>query len=63
MTIKEELIQEIENISEAELIRVLEFVKTLRTDSGAESDTHLVWQAYLQSEQEREEVYRRLADS
>lgn len=62
MTLKEELMQELEQVPEAELAKVLEFVRSLRsTSTQTESDP--VWQAYLESEQEREEVYRRLASS
>lgn len=70
MTLKEELIQELKQVSEAELAKVLAFVRvhvveatpTLKSTS-AQSETDPLWQAYLESEQEREEVYRRLASS
>jgi hypothetical protein len=62
MTLKEELIQELEQVPEAELAKVLEFVRSLKSTS-AQSETDSVWQAYLESEREREEVYRRLASS
>ncbi|MBK4729627.1 DUF2281 domain-containing protein [Oxynema sp. CENA135] len=60
MTVKGELIQALEQISETELGKVLEFVRSLKS-SSTESDP--VWQAYLESKREREEVYRRLANS
>ena len=70
MTLKEELIQELEHLSESDLLKVLEYVRVelLRTTSeeaaaADPSGDDLVWQAYLASEQEREEVYRRLANS
>ena len=71
MTIKEELIQELEQVPEIELVKVLEFVRSLRAAPKGQSlkstltqpDTDPVWQAYLNSEREREEVYRRLASS
>lgn len=71
MTVKEELIQELQQVPESELIKVLEFLRSLKAnpiDSGAsgalpnEGDPS-VWNAYLESEREREEVYRRLASS
>lgn len=70
MTLKEELIQELEHLSELDLLRVLEYVRVelLKAPPSQEtlseqSEANLVWQAYLESEQEREEVYRRLASS
>lgn len=62
MTLKEELMQELEQVPETELAKVLEFVRSLKSTS-AQSETDSVWQAYLESEREREEVYRRLASS
>ena len=70
MTLKEELIQQIEHLSEPDLLRVLEYVRVelLKAPAGQEplsepSEADPVWQAYLESEQEREEVYRRLANA
>jgi hypothetical protein len=62
MTLKEELIQELEQVPEAELGKVLEFVRSLKAHA-AQPDANPVWQAYLASKREREEVYRRLANS
>ena len=62
MTIKEELIHELEQVPEVELVKVLEFVRSLKT-SSLQSEDNPIWQAYLESEREREEVYRRLANS
>ncbi len=59
MTVKEELIQALEQVSETELVKVLEFVQSLKSNS-TQSEVNPVWQAYLASEREREEVYRRL---
>ncbi|MGB3207490.1 MAG: DUF2281 domain-containing protein [Crinalium sp.] len=62
MTLKEQLIQEIDELPESNLQKVLEFVHSIK----AEQQSHIedrVWQAYLDSEREREEVYRRLANS
>lgn len=71
MTLKEELIQELEQVSETELVKVLEFVRSLRAapkgqslkSNSTQSEVNPVWQAYLESKREREEVYRRLANS
>ncbi len=70
MTLKEELMQELEQMSEAELAKVLEFVRVHIVEAApalkahaAKADDNPVWQAYLESEREREEVYRRLANS
>jgi hypothetical protein len=57
MTTKEQIIQELEQVPEEALSKVLELVRAL-----SESKAERVWQAYLESEQEREEVYRRLAN-
>ncbi|MFM7450175.1 MAG: hypothetical protein ACKO24_16455 [Leptolyngbyaceae cyanobacterium] len=62
MTLKEELMQELEQVTETELAKVLEFVRSLKSTS-APSEDNPVWQAYLESKREREEVYRRLANS
>lgn len=61
MTTKEQIIQELNKASELTLVKVLEFVRSLRNDDDEIEEE--VWQAYLKSEQEREEVYRRLANS
>lgn len=71
MTLKEQLIQELEQVSETELVKVLEFVRSLRAaplgqslkSNSTQSEVNPVWQAYLESKREREEVYRRLANS
>jgi len=63
MTVKEQIIQELEQIPESqlsELLQVVRFFKEKYQDNSPESE---VWQAYLASKREREEVYRRLADS
>ncbi len=79
LTLKETLLHEIEQLSDAELEQVLEFVHRYRPASipsegsaetpadanstASDSDNNPVWQAYLESKRERKEVYRRLADS
>ena len=58
---KEQIIQELEKLSEPLLVKVLEVARTLQSqESELESK---IWQAYLASEHEREEVYHRLANS
>ena len=62
MTIKEQLLQAIDQVPESTLHRVLEFVRSLKAEQQSNLENR-VWQAYLDSEREREEVYRRLANS
>ncbi len=62
MTIKEQILQELEQIPESTQQKVLEYLRHLKTEEKQHSESE-VWQAYLESEREREEVYRRLADS
>ena len=62
MTTKELLLQEIDQVPEPMLEEVLDFVRSLKAEVKPEIDPK-VWQAYLDSEREREEVYRRLANS
>lgn len=63
MTIKEQIIQELEQMPESLLQKVLEFTRTLQSETPPEGVRDEVWQAYLISKRKREEVYRRLADS
>ncbi|MEM6753471.1 MAG: DUF2281 domain-containing protein [Cyanobacteria bacterium P01_C01_bin.38] len=62
MSIKEQIIQELEQISESTQQKLLDYLRHLKTEEKQHSENK-AWQAYLESEQEREEVYRRLADS
>jgi len=62
MTIKDEIITELEQMPESSLGKVLAFVHSLKQDQLPDVEEEL-WQAYLDSEQEREEVYHRLANS
>lgn len=57
---KTEIIQTLDRLSDEALQQVLECARSLSPPS---SHDERVWQAYLESEREREEVYRRLADS
>jgi hypothetical protein len=62
MSTKDLIIQELDQLPEPLLSRVLEAIRELKNaELGQAGDR--VWQAYLASEQENEEVYRRLADS
>ena len=58
MTVKKQIIQELEQIPESQLSELLEVTRIFKDSHNSE-----VWQAYLASKREREEVYRRLADS
>jgi len=62
MSTKDLIIQELDQLPEPLLSRVLESIRQLKTAELGESEDR-VWQAYLASEQENEEVYRRLANS
>jgi hypothetical protein len=62
MTAKDQLFQELEQVPEPVLLKVLEFVRSLKTEEQQKLEAK-VWQAYLDSERERKEVYRRLANS
>ncbi len=63
MTVKEQIIQELEQIPESQLSELLEVVRIFKEKYQGNSHDSEVWKAYLASEREREEVYRRLADS
>ncbi|MBL1174864.1 hypothetical protein [Pantanalinema sp. GBBB05] len=63
MIIKEQIMQELEQIPESQLRQVLEFVRSLQAPSQPDDVSSEVWQAYLASKRERKEVYRRLANS
>jgi hypothetical protein len=62
MTTKEQILQELDQIPEQYLPKVLEFLRHVQHESQEEID-EAGWQAYLESEKEREEVYRRLANA
>lgn len=63
MTTKEQIIQEIEQIPDSRLEEVLFFVRSLKSESQQKTPSTAAFQAFLKSLEEREEVYRRLADS
>jgi hypothetical protein len=62
MTAKEQLLQELDQIPEPVLLKVLEFVRSLKTEEQQKLEAK-AWQVYLDSERERKEVYQRLANS
>jgi hypothetical protein len=62
MTIKEQLLQELDQVPDSALQEVLEFVRSLKAEQQSNLENR-VWQVYLDSEREREQVYRRLANS
>ncbi|MEL7050498.1 MAG: DUF2281 domain-containing protein [Cyanobacteria bacterium J06634_6] len=65
MTLKEKLLQELETIEEADLQKVLEFVRSLNVskEESLQSQPSTAWEAYTASKQERKRVYHRLAES
>lgn len=63
MSAKDQLLQELDQIPEPMLKEVLDFVLALKVKHPVKSDKSDVWNAYLASKKEREEVYRRLANS
>lgn len=62
MTTKDLIIQALDEVPESALPEILEYVRD-RKPKQLQSLQERIWQAYLESEHEREEVYRRLADS
>lgn len=63
MTTKEQIIQALDQLPEPKLSAVLTFIHSLEAQDHPPAVRPEVWQAYLDSEREREEVYRRLANS
>jgi hypothetical protein len=63
MTTQEKILQELEQIPEGMLIEVLEFIQALKNKVLVQSTDSEIWQAYLASKADREEVYRHLANS
>ena len=62
MKTQEKIIEEIKQLTEEEQIKLLEYIHSLKTKSQSSLPSK-IWEAYLESEQEREEVYQRLANS
>lgn len=63
MTIKEQIIEKIDQVPEEALLEVLELVSSLKARHQPQLQQSDAWKAYLASKQERKEVYRRLASS
>jgi flagellar biosynthesis/type III secretory pathway chaperone len=64
MTIKELILQELDRASDEELQRFWQSLQQIRHGQPQiNQHNEAFWQAYLESEQEYEEVYQRLADS
>ena len=63
MTAKEQLLQELDQVPEPVLLKLLEFLRSLKTEEEPLKLEAEAWQAYLDSERERKEVYERLANS
>lgn len=62
MTTKDLIIQALDEIPESALPEILEYVRGQKPKQ-LQSLQERIWQAYLESEHDREGVYRRLADS
>ena len=63
MTAKEQLLHELDQVPEPVLLKLLEFLRSLKTEEEPQKLEAQAWQAYLDSERERKEVYQRLANS
>lgn len=62
MATKDLIIQALDELPESALPEILEYVRGQKPKQS-QSLQERIWQAYLESEQERDEVHRRLADS
>jgi hypothetical protein len=63
MTTKDLIIQALDEVPESALPEILDYVRERKAQHSDPLVRKEVWHAYLASEREREEVYRRLADS
>ncbi|XHX77171.1 MAG: hypothetical protein RBJ76_22445 [Stenomitos frigidus ULC029] len=63
MTTKDLIIQALDDVPESALSEILAYVRGQKAQQPEPLVRKEVWEAYLASVQEREEVYRRLADS
>ncbi|MBW4462751.1 MAG: DUF2281 domain-containing protein [Nodosilinea sp. WJT8-NPBG4] len=61
-TLRDQILEEINDLPVKALAEVLTYVQRLRNGPNVAPHDE-VWQAHLESEKEREEVYRRLAGS
>jgi hypothetical protein len=62
MTTRELILQELDQMPEPMMAEILQTIRNLKAQPSQEVRPE-IWQAYLDSVTEREEVYRRLADS
>jgi hypothetical protein len=62
MNTKEQILKEIDSLNETQLQQILELIQSLKAKPKAITHSKAV-QAFLVSLEERQEVYRRLADS
>jgi hypothetical protein len=62
MSTKELILQEIEQLPESMMVECLELVRRLKAQQNQDVRPE-VWNAYRESVKDREEVYRRLANS
>jgi hypothetical protein len=68
MSKEEQLLEYWRELSTEEKERVLEFTQSLQANRNAKEPKEVtvkerIWQAYLESEQENQEVYQHLANS
>ena len=63
MTTKDLIIQALDDVPESALPEILDYVRSQKAPHPKPSVRKEVWDAYEASLQERDEVYRRLADS
>jgi hypothetical protein len=63
MTTKDLIIQELDQLPEPTLEKLLKIVRNLKVENSEDIVRQEAWEVYLASKQEREEVYRRLANS
>jgi hypothetical protein len=62
MTTKDLIIQALDEVPESALPEILDYVRNQKAKL-LQSLQERIWQAYLESEHDRDEVYRRLANS
>ncbi len=63
MTTKEQILQELDQLPASAMEEMLDFIVALKAKHSAQTQESDVWKAYLESQSERKEVYRRLAKS
>lgn len=60
-TLREQILAELDQVPDEALAEILTYIQV--RNAAVASENSVIWQAYLKSEKEREEVYRRLANS